>query len=259
MAVVASAHAVRAQANDAPSLIAAQRVFYNGQYETAAALAMALESSPTDGLVALELRSTALHFQLRRALGQASDKELALKACATCPALLAGFAQSTAVGQALARAQLKNGPTDDALFFLGKLDLNYVWLHVDTLGHKTGWGEYWEARRSLDAALKLNPNHIRARVARAWIDYIVDTKMTRGFRWLLGGGNRKRALASSREAAASTEASFFERTEALFAFWDMQVRERNYKEAVRTARQLAVDFPENQELAKFLATHDGDK
>ena len=99
---------------------------------------------------------------------------------------------------------------------------------------------------------------MRARVARAWIDYIVDTKMTRGFRWLLGGGNRKRALATSRDAV-SANATFFEHTEALFALWDMQVRERNFKEAVVAARQLVVDFPENQELSKFLASHDGDQ
>ena len=90
---------------------------------------------------------------------------------------------------------------DDALFFLGKLNLNYVWLHLETLGRKTGWSEYWEARRSLDAALKDNPLHMRARVARAWVDYIVDTKMTRGTRWVLGGGSKKRAFIGAREAA----------------------------------------------------------
>jgi hypothetical protein len=31
---------------------------------------------------------------------------------------------------------------------------------------------------------------LRARVARAWIDYIVDTRMPLGTRWLLGGGNK---------------------------------------------------------------------
>lgn len=258
LALVWSAEAVTVRATDSPTISAAQRVFYNGQYETAATLAMALESSPTDGLAALELRSTALHLQVRRAIGQGIDKDVALKGCAACPDMLADFFKATAVGQALARARLKTEQTDEALFYLGKFDLNYVWMNVDTLGRKTGWSEYWEARKSLDAALKLNPNHIRARVARAWIDYIVDTKMTRGFRWLLGGGNRKRALATSRDAA-SAEASFFVHTEALFALWDMQVRERNFKEAVVAARQLVVDFPENQELSKFLARHDGDQ
>ena len=61
-------------------------------------------------------------------------------------------------GQALARERLKTSPNDEeALFFLGKLDLNYVWLELGLLGHKTGWDEYWEARKSLDAVLKQNP------------------------------------------------------------------------------------------------------
>jgi hypothetical protein len=137
---------------------------------------------------------------------------------------------------------------------LGKLDLNYVWLQLGTLGRKTGWSEYWEARKSLDKVLKKNPGNVRARVARAWIDYIVDTKMPRGTRWLLGGGNKKRGLRAVREAAAA-EADFFVQTEARFALWDMQVRERNVRDAIETARLLARDFPENQELNTFLETH----
>jgi hypothetical protein len=36
----------------------------------------------------------------------------------------------------------------------------------------------------------------------------------------------------------------------------MQVREKNIPDAVVTARTLASDFPENEELVKFLGTHD---
>src|SRR4029077_20535197 len=102
---------------------------------------------------------------------------------------------------------------------LGKLDLNYVWLQLGPLGRKKGWDEYWEARRSLDAVLKRNPGHVRARVARAWIDYIVDTRMPRGTRWVLGGGDRKRALSTMQESA-DAEAAYFVHVEALFALWD---------------------------------------
>jgi hypothetical protein len=35
----------------------------------------------------------------------------------------------------------------------------------------------------------------------------------------------------------------------------MQVRERNLREALETARLLARDFPENQELNRFIETH----
>ena len=102
--------------------------------------------------------------------------------------------------------------------------------------------------------LKLNPRHVRARVARAWIDYIVDTKMPWGTRWVLGGGSRKRALAAMRSAAAS-ETDFFSHVEAEFALWDVQVRERDMAQAADVARRLARDFPENRELALFLGTN----
>jgi hypothetical protein len=223
-------------------------------------MALALRSSAATDLdaelAAYELRTSALHFQIKRALGDARDRQKALKLCVPCPALMTAFLSDTTRAQALARAQLLVSPGDEtALFFLGKIDLNYVWLQLGTLGRKTGWNEYWEARRSLDALLKRNPGHVRGQVARAWMDYIVDTKLPRGTKWLLGGGNRKRALALVR-AAAATEAEFFIRVEAEFALWEMQVRERNLSEATVIARKLARDFPENPELVSFLATHD---
>lgn len=234
----------------------AQRLFYNARYDAAAARTLDFcDAVPVD-LAACELRSTALLFQVRRAIGEPKDKAAALKRCAECPALIAAFQAAVVLGRAGARAGLKTRPDDDAtLFLLGKLDLNHVWLHLGTLGRKTGWGEYWEARNSLDAVIKHNPAHVRARVARAWIDYIVDTKMPRGTRWLLGGGNKKRGLLAVREAAGA-QADFFVRAEARFALWDMQVRERNFPDAVTTARSLAEDFPENPELSLFLKTHD---
>ena len=201
-----------------------------------------------------EIRTSALHFQLRDALGKNTDKGQAFKLCVACPELLKAFLDDTKKGQALARARLLKDPADDdALFFLGKLNLNYVWLHLETLGRKTGWKEYWEARRSLDAALKDNPRHMRARVARAWVDYIVETKMTRGTRWVLGGGSKKRAFIGAREAAGANS-EFFVRVEAEFALWEMLVRDRQMTEATTIAQRLARDFPENHKLANFLKT-----
>jgi hypothetical protein len=162
------------------------------------------------------------------------------------------FFKDVTHGQTLARAMLKTNPRDAvALFYLGKLNLNYVWLQLGPLGRKTGWDEYWEARRSLDAVIKNDPRHVRALVARAWIDYIVDTKMPWGTRWLLGGGSRKRALAAVREAA-SIESDFYSHTEAEFALWDLQVRERQMAQATEVAKRLAQNFPDNPELAAFL-------
>lgn len=241
---------------DVPRLSDGQHLFYSGQYEAAAAIALALRSSEAETLAAYELRTSALHFQIKRALGETANKSKAFTACVRCPDLMSSFLSDTSAGQALARARLRTNPQDEsAMFFLGKLDLNYVWLQLGTLGRRSGWNEYWEARHTLDALLKRNPAHVRARVARAWIDYIVDTKLPRGTKWLLGGGNKKRALLIVREAA-DAEADFFIQVEAAFALWEMQVRERNIAEAVVTARGLARDFPENQDLVRFLDAHD---
>ena len=251
MAVPLSQHAWAGRA-DSPGLDEAQRMFYNGRYADAVTLTADLCTAEADDLAACELRTSALLFQLRRALGDSPDKDKAFSRCAACPALLSTFVAETRRAQAIARARLKVDPGDEqTLFFLGKLDLNYVWLQLGTLGHKTGWDEYWEARRSLDRVLKQNPQHVRAKVARAWIDYIVDTKMPRGTRWLLGGGNKDRGLRAVREAA-TVEADLFVRAEAGFALWDMQVRERNIAEARATAAALAEVFPDNPELRKFL-------
>lgn len=243
-----------ALAIERPTLTDAQSLFYNARYEEAAtlALALALRLSDGDDLVGAELRKSALHFQLKDLLEGRGDKGEALKNCAACPELIADFVADIRRGQNLARATLRDSTEDEtALFFLGKLNLNYVWLHLGTLGRKTGWGEFWEARRSLDAVLKNHPQNVRARIARAWIDYVVDTRMPRGARWLLGGGNRKRALTNVREAAAE-ESDFFTHAEAEFSLWDMHVRERDIVNATEVARRLAQNFPDNREVAAFL-------
>ena len=264
--VVILTTAVRAQdaQTPPPSLTDAYRLFYNARYEEAAAHAVALRATGAHDLENDEVRTSALLFQLRGLLnGQDArdndnkgEKSETLKRCLTCTEVMAAFMIDLHHGQALARARLKEKPNDEeALFFLGKLDLNYVWLELGLLGHKTGWDEYWEARRSLDAVLKRDPGNVRARVARAWIDYIVDTRMPWGTSWLLGGGNKKRAFVVMREAA-SADADFYTEVEADFALWDLHVRERKLTEAVEIARGLAQHFPENRDLARFLETHD---
>ncbi|HYT65189.1 MAG TPA: hypothetical protein VEL51_02135 [Vicinamibacterales bacterium] len=241
-----------------PTLADAQRLFYNAHYEQAAALALSLRESGERDLANDEVRTTALLFELRGLLnGQdahnGTNKEAALKACTKCPAVLAAFTDDLHHGQALARAALKTNPNDSTtLFYLGKLDLNYVWLQLGLLGKKTGWDEYWEARKSLDALLKLEPNHVRGRVARGWIDYIVNTRMPWGTRWILGGGNKKKGLALVREAATDATDPF-SHAEAEFALWDMLLRDKNVPAATEVARRIAQAFPENGEVAAFLA------
>jgi len=252
-------HQAAEDAQHPPTLEQAQRFFYNGDYDRAAALTQVLCEARPDDLDACELRTASLLFQIKKALGDTAErsKTIELNRCAVCPALMSAFLAETDRGQAFARARLTTHPDDeDTLFFLGKVDLNYVWLQLGTLGRKTGWDEYWEARRSLDRVIRLNPEHVRARVARAWVDYIVGSTVPRGVRWLLGGGNKKRGLIAVRQVAESGGGEFFDRVEAMFAFWDMQVRERDISGAVATAQILARDFPENPELRRFLTMHD---
>ena len=235
----------------------ARHLFYSGRYEASAARALEVRTLEPGNLDASELRASALHFQIRRALGEPQDRDNAWKACAECQRLTSVFLEELAVGQTAARARVMRDATDDdALFFLGKIDLNYVWLQLATIGKKTGWKEYWEARRSLDAVLKRQPGHIRAQVARAWIDYIVDTRMPFGTSWLLGGGNKKRGLSTVRDAAVRTDLPRYVKAEAMFALWDMHVREKAFAEAVVTARALSQNFPDNVDLVKFIATHE---
>ena len=243
---------------DPAALRHAHLSFYNGRYLEAAAEALAVRADQPDDLAGYELRTSALLFQLKQTLASRSklDKREALKQCDLCAQWTATFLSDTEHGQVLARTRLATSPSDEpALFFLAKLDLNYVWLQLELLGRKKGWNEYWEARRSLDALLTQDPQHVRGRVARAWIDYIVDTKLPRATRWILGGGNRRRALLAMRQAA-TTDAEFFVRTEAAFALWDMEVRERNIPQAIAVARGLVLDYPENRDLTGFLAVHD---
>jgi hypothetical protein len=232
----------------------AQRALYNAQYDTAASLTSGPCLQAGD-LAACEVRTAALLFEIRRLLNASPGADKSVKRCAACPALMAQFAATFAHGKTLARHRLTAARDDDeTLFLLSRLNLNHVWLHLGILGRKTGWTEYWEARRTLDKILKRNPSHVRARVARGWIDYIVDTKMPRGTRWLLGGGNKEHGLQAIRQAA-DADAGFFIRVEARFALWDMQVRERQVADALGTARSLARDFPDNRELITFIATH----
>jgi hypothetical protein len=261
---VALAAPAAARQTEGPTLADAQRLFYNARYEEAAALAVSLRAHGGQDLANDEVRTTALLFVLRGLLkGQDShngdDKPEALRRCVKCPDVLAAFEADLHHGQGVAREILKQTPGDEmALFYLGKLDLNYVWLQLGLLGKKTGWDEYWEARKSLEAVLKANPKHVRARVARGWIDFIVNTRMPWGTRWVLGGGNKKKGLAAVREGAEMATDPF-SHAEAEFALWDMLVRDKDIAAATEVARRIALAFPENAEVATFLKAQSATK
>ena len=238
----------------AATLDDAQRLFYTALFAESAAAAHELTQAEPGNLAAWEVRTSALHFQLRRLVGNGKDKKAAFAKCRECPKVLATFLEDVNRGRDAARARLAKNPQDDeASFFLGKMDLSYLWLQLATLDRKTGWKEFHEAKDLLEAILEKHPKDVRARVARAWMDYIVGTRVPWGTRWLLGGGNKSRGLKMVREAAA-TPADHYTQVEARFALQEMLTREGNLDEAVVVAKDLLTQFPQNKDLVKFVET-----
>jgi hypothetical protein len=254
--IVAASVPMSAMQPDA-SLDEGKRLFFNARYREATEAALACRPANADEELARdELHASGLLFQLRGLLElhdqKRGDRQLALERCGECRELVAAFITATTHGQQAARKRLQANPSDlVALFYLGKIDLDYLWLQLGPLHRRTGWNEYWEARRSLDAVLKSDPNHVRARVARAWIDYIVDTRIPWGMRWALGGGDKREAVAILRDAA-DHDAGLFDHAEALFSLWQMLVRERQFVEAISVAERISAMFPGNAEVATFL-------
>ena len=64
-------------------------------------------SSEDDGMAAYELRSSALLFQIRRAIGEPKDKDQALRQCDPCPGLMSDFRDDVDAGRRLARTKFE--------------------------------------------------------------------------------------------------------------------------------------------------------
>ena len=237
----------------ATPLEAAQRLFYTSKFPAAADQALQLIVQTPSDLAAFELRTSALHFQIRRASGTGKDRKAAMAACTVCPPLLEVFFAEIKRGRAAARQRLAEAPGDEqAMYYLAKMDTSYLFLQLSTVGKKTGWDEYWEAKKLLQQVLDKNPDHVRAQVAQAWMEYVIGKHVPWGTRWVMGGGSRDRGLRGMREAAAAAS-DFYSEVEADFAYWEMLMREGKRAEAVPVARELLERFPENEELAKFVS------
>ena len=199
-------------------------------------------------LATRELRTSALLFQVRRAIGSAKDKDKALKQCAACGALMDAFQVETARGLDLARARLKTHPGDDeALFFLGQIQPESRVAAPrdagaqDRMGSSTG-------KRGRASTRSSHALHIT--LAHGSHAHGSTTSSTRGCR----AGRAGCSAAATRSARCSRFAkrpaptrTFFVHAEAAFALWDLHVREKDLVEATRLARDLARDFPENLE------------
>ena len=76
-----------------PQLDEAHHLFYSGRYEASAALALEIRTADSGNLDASELRTSALHFQIRRALGEPKDRDKAWKACVRLPGVDASLSR----------------------------------------------------------------------------------------------------------------------------------------------------------------------
>src|SRR6187402_2637015 len=105
----------------AATLDDAQRLFYTALFQESAAAAKSITDAEPENLAAWEVRTSALHFQLRRLLGEPKDRKAAMAKCAECRALLATFLEDVNTGRTAARARIAQAPDDEeARFFLGK-------------------------------------------------------------------------------------------------------------------------------------------
>ena len=217
-----------------------------------------LRASDPDNLANDEMRTSALLFQLKALLEGPSEKEAdkaqALARCAACPDLIAAFVADTitarrsrarrsrpirtrigAVLSRQARSELRLAPARTART-------------PDRLGRVLG-GAQITRRRAQGAPAK------RSSTRRARLD-----RLHRRHQNAVGhavGARRRQPQAWRREVrqAAAIDADFFVHAEAEFALWNMQVRERDIAPATQVARELARDFPDNREVAKFLESH----
>jgi hypothetical protein len=160
--------------------------------------------------------------------------------------LLTAFLSNTSQGQAIARGRLRINPTDGDALFSGEAQLICVWLHVETLGRKTGWS-VWEAGDRWTPFSKTIHSTAEL-VLRAWIDYIVDTKMARH---ALAARRRQQEARSSGREAASAESEFFVRVEAEFALWECWCVNGICK---ATGPEARAGLSDNRKLSKFLET-----
>src|SRR3954470_6651068 len=101
IAIVATCASAQ-EAVDRPELAEAQRMFYSGNYQAAAALALSVRSAHPDNLDSYETRTSALHFEIRRQMRDAAGHPVPFKQCDRCADLLKEFLDETAKGQAVA-------------------------------------------------------------------------------------------------------------------------------------------------------------
>ena len=189
-------------------------------------------------------------------MGDGADRDRAFKQCAACPVLLAEFQAEITLGQAAARGAAANADNDNARFFLGKIDLNYVWMQLATLGNCTRWDPGHGSAQGHGSHHQA-PADAHPRPRRAGVDRL-HRRHPRDLGLPLGAGRWQQETRAGLDARGGQRRHghhFTDRSEV--GLWEMLVREKQFAEAKTIAKALATEFPENKELAIFIKTHGG--
>jgi hypothetical protein len=169
-----------AQTADRPALDEGHRLFYNGRYEAAAALALQSCTAPPLDLNACELATSALHFQIRKALDTGNRSRG--RPAGARPYWRRSSRRRAGAGPP-GRAQGGSERRCDAVP-AGKLDLSYAGCSR-TLGKKIRWKKSGRRgpRRSRRRRPDISPG---ARGAQRG-STTSSTRLPRHL-WVLGGG-----------------------------------------------------------------------
>ena len=133
---------------------------------------------------------------------------------------------------------------DDTLFFLGKLDLNYVWLQLGPLQQEDRLGRVLGKRGSRSTPCSRAIRATSGRASPAPGSTTSSTPRCRGGRArVLGSGNQKKALTNVREGGAVWTRISSRMRKPEFALWDITGAGARHVNATDTARQLAQRLP----------------
>lgn len=235
-------------------LSAGKELLYSARYEDTERVALEARSMCPEDPESFELRSTALILQVKMlsekySAGKTSKVENRVKICPECMQLLPLIEAEIRRGIELASAPPAVARSERFLFLLGRLHLNQVWAYLELEGKLVASkGHFEKGRAIIDQVIAGNPRHVRALVANAWVNYVIDTRAPFGVKWIIGGGKKEVAFRDLAAAIAFAE-NPYEEWEAKFGLLSILKQEKKRQaEAAALMEQLRIRFPDNLSL-----------
>lgn len=242
------------------ALHAARERIFNEDFDGARAAAFEASRLAPDDPESYELFSTVIIADLRRKLGVSQVgrvQDANRLAGLTVEIELCDQQIVSGIGKALQYLAKPGQQNNERVrFLLARLHANRLWLTLQILGERKGYGDYRNARNIAEAILKQDASNARAMVLLGWINYSIGSQ---GFftRTLLrlGGvtGEVPVALTYFRQAISSA-ADRWEKAEAQFSLLSALLSEKQWPEAHELAIGLSRDFPANRRLRQQAQT-----